>query len=76
MPTLRAQTLARAAQIVGSVDALAEALAIPAEMLARYIRQESTVPMEVFLRASEIVTTSAVSDAARPSPQDPAIETK
>ena len=51
-----------AASIVGGVKALAHDLAIPTDVLTRYIREELTVPMDVFLRATEIVTNSAVAD--------------
>jgi DNA-binding transcriptional regulator YdaS (Cro superfamily) len=64
MPNLRAQTLARAAQIVGGADVLAEQLAVVPETLRRYLRGNSPVPLEIFLRATEIVTEASVGDAA------------
>jgi hypothetical protein len=62
---LHALTLARAASIVGGVDTLARDLSIPSDVLARYMNEELTVPMDVFLRATEIVTKSTVADARR-----------
>jgi hypothetical protein len=65
MPTLAAQTLARAAAIVGGVDALAVELAVPVEIAGRYLRGELPIPTSVFLRGSEIVTDATVVDAAK-----------
>jgi hypothetical protein len=65
MPNLHARTLARAASIVGGVDALANELAVPSEVVARYLRGELAVPTDVFLRASEILTDASVVDAAK-----------
>lgn len=65
VPDLHTQTLVRAALVLGDVNALAERLALPAETLARYMRQELKIPMEVFLRASEIVTEGGVLEAAK-----------
>jgi DNA-binding transcriptional regulator YdaS (Cro superfamily) len=71
MLNLRARTLARAAVILGSVERLAEELAISPKMLGRYIRGESFVPPEIFLRATEIITDGAVVDAAKPQKPTP-----
>jgi hypothetical protein len=70
MPTLHARTLARAAAIVGGVEVLAEALALTSEMLTRYVRGESPVPPDVFMRAVEIVTAASVRDAASAASPD------
>ena len=71
MPNLRARTLARAAVILGGVEQLAAELAISPKMLGRYIRGESVVPPEVFLRAIDIITDGAVVDAAKPQKPEP-----
>jgi hypothetical protein len=65
MPNLHARTLARAALIAGGVDGLAGELALPADLLARYLRGELPVPPNVFLRATEILTDASVVDAAK-----------
>ena len=65
MPNLRAQTLARAAQIVGSADVLAVQLGVPVELLNRYLRGDLPVPANIFLHASEFITQASVVDAAK-----------
>jgi hypothetical protein len=69
MPNLHAQALARAAQIVGSVDILGVELGVPPQMLERYLRGEAAVPSELFLRATEIITAASVLDAAKANQQ-------
>jgi hypothetical protein len=69
---IRAQVLARAANIVGGVDILAERLAVTPEMLGRYLRGESVIPPEVFLKATEIITAKAIADAGVSKPFKPA----
>jgi hypothetical protein len=70
MPNLHAQTLARAAVVVGGADVLAQQFDVTQEMLGRYIRGESVIPSELFLRATEIVTQASVRDAAKaPGPE-------
>ena len=71
MLNLRARTLGRAAVILGSVERLAEELAISPATLRRYIRGESFVPPEIFLRATEIITDGAVVDPAKPQKPTP-----
>jgi hypothetical protein len=61
---LRAQTLDWAALIIG-LDALAEDLGVTPAMLAVLVRGAARVPPEMFLRAMEIITDAAVSDAAK-----------
>jgi hypothetical protein len=65
MPNLHAQALARAAAIVGGTDILAVECGVPPEMLARYLRGESPVPADLFLKATEIITAASVLDAAK-----------
>jgi len=65
MPNLHARTLVRAALIAGGVNGLAGQLALPPELLARYLRGELPVPQDVFLRATEILTDASVVDAAK-----------
>jgi hypothetical protein len=67
MPNLRARTLARAAEITGDADALAEHLQITPALLRRYLSGESLIPEEAFLRATEIVTAAGVKDAQKSS---------
>jgi hypothetical protein len=66
----------RAALIAGGVDGLAGQLALPPELLARYLRGELPVPPDVFLRATEILTDASVVDARKvivqPDPTPPA----
>ena len=69
MSDLHAQTLARAAHIVGGVDILGTELGIQPELLDRYLRGEAVVPAELFLRATEIITAASVLDAAKASQQ-------
>jgi hypothetical protein len=69
MPNLHARTLARAASIVGGVDVLAQHLAVPAETLGRYMKGEIAVPIEVFLRATEILTEASIGDARVVQPE-------
>ena len=57
-----AKTLARATLIVGGVDALALELGVAPQALASWLRLERVPPMDVFLRAVDIV----VEDAVRP----------
>ena len=61
---LHAETVARAATIVGDGTFAAE-FGVSIETLGLWIRGLSPVPPEVFLRACEIVTQAGVLDAAR-----------
>ena len=65
MPNLRAQTLARAADIVGGLDQLAGQLGIAPAALATLIRGEAEVPPAMFLRATEIITEAGLTDVAK-----------
>ena len=62
--SLHAETVARAAQIVGP-DRFAAEFGVSIEKLGLWIRGVSPVPQAVFLRACEIVTQASVLDAAR-----------
>jgi hypothetical protein len=70
VPNLRARTLARAAELTGDPDALAEHLQITPALLRRYLSGESLIPEEAFLRASEIITAAGVKDAEKSSPPE------
>ena len=61
-PSVYAKTLARAVLIAGGVDALANELGVAPHALASWLRLERDPPMDVFLRAVDIV----VEDAVRP----------
>jgi len=67
MPNLHAQALKRAVQIVGGVDVLARAMGLQVNLLEQYIRGEHSVPADLFLKATEIITAAAVLDAAKSS---------
>ena len=60
MPSVYAKTLARATLIVGGVDALAVELGVAPQALASWLRLERDPPMDVFLRAVDIVVEDAV----------------
>jgi DNA-binding transcriptional regulator YdaS (Cro superfamily) len=68
MPNLRAQTLARAAMIVGGVDALAERLGVAPGTLSMLIRGETSVPPEMFVVAIDIITEAGLADAMKGPP--------
>jgi DNA-binding transcriptional regulator YdaS (Cro superfamily) len=68
MSNLRAQTLARAAVILGGLDKLADELGVTTATVALLIRGDAPVPPEMFLRATEIITDAAVTDAAQRGP--------
>ena len=55
MPTARVQTVRRAAEIIGGLDASATALGVPVEDAACYLLGTKEIPIEVFHRATEIV---------------------
>jgi DNA-binding transcriptional regulator YdaS (Cro superfamily) len=68
MPNLRAQTLARAATILGGVDALAERLGVAPGTLSMLIRGEASAPPEMFLVAIDIITDAGLADAMKGTP--------
>ena len=55
MPTVHARTVRRAAEIVGSVEALAAQLEVRDEDLRKWIEDQLSVPQEIFLRCVDIV---------------------
>jgi DNA-binding transcriptional regulator YdaS (Cro superfamily) len=59
---IHAKTLARATRIVGGVDVLALQLGVEPATLGVWLRGEKQPPVEVFLRAVDIV----VADSTRP----------
>ena len=67
MPNLHAQALKRAVAIVGGVDVLASQWGVQPDLLEQYIRGESSVPANLFLKATEVITAASVLDAAKPT---------
>ena len=67
MSNLRARTLAKAAVILGGIDKLAADLGITPATLGMLIRGEVSVPPELFLRATEIITDEGLTDASKPT---------
>lgn len=59
MPDLYARTLRRAAEVLGSVRELAARLGLPEEDVYMMIQRMREVPLEVFLRATDIIDESA-----------------
>ena len=55
--------------ILGGVDLLAQELDLPPEQVGRYIRGESLVPPEIFMRATEIVTDGGIEEVSKPPPK-------
>ena len=76
MPNLRAQTLARAAMIVGGVDALAERLGVAPGTVSMLIRGDAPVPPEMFLVAIDIITEAGLADAMKGAPPPKEEETR
>ena len=56
MPDAYARVLRRAAEILGGVEQLAAHLGVPAEDVVAWIQRMRDVPVNVFLRAVDIVT--------------------
>ena len=56
MPDVYVRTLRRAAEIVGSIKDLARKLGAPEEDVYLWIQRVKAVPLDVFLRAVDIVT--------------------
>jgi DNA-binding transcriptional regulator YdaS (Cro superfamily) len=65
--SLRAKTLARAALVVGGVEALAERLGVTSKVLSLLIRGGAPVPPELFFQASEIITEAGIADISKRS---------
>jgi hypothetical protein len=53
--TARSTTLRGAAQVLGGVDAFAEALGVSARQLERWISGDESVPTEIFLLAVDLL---------------------
>lgn len=62
MPTVYAQTLRRAAEIVGGATQLSTRLRVPYEDLVYWLEGTKRVPEDIFLRAVDIVTAYGIDD--------------
>ena len=56
--TVRIDTLRRAAQALGSVEALGRKLGVSPRQLERWLEAEETVPTDVFLCAVDLIEDS------------------
>jgi hypothetical protein len=56
MPDAYARVLRRAAEILGGVEQLATHLGVPSEDVVAWMQRMRDVPVNVFLRAVDIVT--------------------
>jgi hypothetical protein len=63
LPTVYARTLRRAAEIVGGDAALATWLRVTPSHLALWLADAETPPMEVFLKAVDVVTDDTVRES-------------
>jgi hypothetical protein len=63
--TVYARTLRRACEVLGGIDALSRHLGVPAATLTRWIGGASEPPLEVFLRAVDVVLLGAEPGAGR-----------
>lgn len=70
MPTVRAETLRRAAEIIGE-DKLAEELGVSSELLAEWKATQKPVPDEVFLKCVDIVVSDKIRSQSRPDSEKP-----
>jgi hypothetical protein len=68
--TDRVTTLRAAAQVLGGSDALAEALAVSALQVERWVSGKESVPPEVFLRAVDLLEQHDRRRQPRPSGND------
>ena len=66
MAAVHAETLRRAAQIIGDDKKLAETLGITPEQLAEWKAKEKPVPEDVFLKCVDIVVSDAIRSQSRP----------
>ena len=55
MPTVRARTVRRAAEIVGAIEALAAQLNVQYELIREWMEGNLPVPQDLFLRCVDIV---------------------
>ena len=69
MPTVHARALKRAAEIVGSEEALARRLQVIPHHLDLWIRGILSPPDDVFLKAADIVGEHDLQQIARPPAQ-------
>jgi hypothetical protein len=70
MPTVRAETLRRAAEIIGE-DKLAEQLGVNSEQLTEWKAAQKPVPEDVFLKCVDIVVSETIRSQSRPDPEKP-----
>jgi hypothetical protein len=70
MPTVRAETLRRAAEIIGE-EKLAKELGVSSEQLAEWKGTQTPVPEEVFLKCVDIVVSETIRSQSRPDPKKP-----
>jgi hypothetical protein len=63
--TVYARTLHRACEVLGGLDALSRHLDVPAATLTRWIGGAEEPPLDVFLRAVDIVLLDVEKDAGR-----------
>jgi hypothetical protein len=63
--TVYARTLHRACEVLGGLDALSRHLGVPAATLTRWIGGAAEPPLDVFLRAVDIVLLDAEKSAGR-----------
>ena len=54
--TPKLRTLRRAAEVVGSPEALAEALEVSPEMISAWLLGQKTVPNDAYIRALDLVS--------------------
>lgn len=52
----KVRTLRRAAEVVGSPEALAEALEVSTEMISAWLLGEQALPNDAYLRALDVVS--------------------
>ena len=70
MPTVRSETLRRAAEIIGD-EKLAEQLGVSSEELAEWKATQKPVPEGVFLKCVDIVVSETIRSQSRPDPEKP-----
>jgi len=68
--TIYTETLAKAAEIHGSTQALASFLRVPEATLLRWMSGRAQMPLQAFLRLIEAVAKSESARPADPVPQD------
>jgi hypothetical protein len=66
LPTVYARTLRRAAEIVGGDGELAVKLRVTPSHLALWLADAEKPPIDIFLRAVDVVTDSVPTDGPRP----------